>query len=106
MNETIFKSNFKLSFLANLSNFKRFLVIKIDDYMGGWNNYDDNVSDHRPVGIKLDFNSLNFNPESLHYEKRVINVVNTLGAKLNCNHSGLIIQLFNDGSAEKKYILK
>ena len=81
-------------------------VIKIDDYMGGWNNYDDNVSDHRPVGIKLDFNSLNFNPESLHYEKRVINVVNTLGAKLNCNHSGLIIQLFNDGSAEKKYILK
>lgn len=26
---------------------------KIDEYMGGWWNYDSHVSDHRPVGLKL-----------------------------------------------------
>lgn len=30
-------------------------IIKLDDYMsGGLNAYDNNISDHRPVGIKLD----------------------------------------------------
>lgn len=30
------------------------LTIKIDDYLqGGWNEYDQEVSDHRPVGLKL-----------------------------------------------------
>lgn len=29
-------------------------VLKIDDYLpGGWSEYDSNVSDHRPVGLKL-----------------------------------------------------
>jgi endonuclease/exonuclease/phosphatase family metal-dependent hydrolase len=31
-------------------------TIKIDQYLeGGWNEYEDNVSDHRPVGLKLYF---------------------------------------------------
>jgi len=81
-------------------------VIKIDDYMGGWNNYDNNVSDHRPIAVKLDFNSVIFNPELVNYEKRVINVVNILGADFNSNCTGLIIQFFDDGSVEKKYIIK
>ena len=29
-------------------------TIKIDEYLdGGWSEYDENISDHRPVGIKL-----------------------------------------------------
>jgi endonuclease/exonuclease/phosphatase family metal-dependent hydrolase len=28
-------------------------VIKVDDYMASWSAYDNNVSDHRPVGIKM-----------------------------------------------------
>lgn len=29
-------------------------TIKIDEYLaGGWNEYDNNISDHRPVGIKI-----------------------------------------------------
>ena len=33
-------------------------TIKIDEYIdGGWNEYDQNISDHRPVAIKLDFGS-------------------------------------------------
>ena len=32
-------------------------VIKIDEYLdGGWNEYDQNISDHRPVAIKFDVN--------------------------------------------------
>lgn len=33
-------------------------VIKVDDYMGSWNTYDYNISDHRPVGLKLYFNKI------------------------------------------------
>lgn len=33
-------------------------TIKIDDYMGGFYNYENNVSDHRPVGLKLDPTSI------------------------------------------------
>ena len=33
-------------------------TIKIDEYLnGGWNEYDQNISDHRPVAVKFDFNS-------------------------------------------------
>lgn len=33
-------------------------TIKIDEYLtGGWWEYDENISDHRPVGLKLDMNS-------------------------------------------------
>lgn len=28
-------------------------IIKLDDYFSSWNSYENNVSDHRPVGIKL-----------------------------------------------------
>ena len=31
-------------------------TVKIDDYLdGGWNEYDQNISDHRPVAIKFSF---------------------------------------------------
>ena len=81
-------------------------VIKIDEYMGGWSNYDNNVSDHRPVGIKLDFNAVNSNPELINYKKRFVKLVNILGSDINSDYSGLIIYFFDDGSVEKKYILK
>jgi endonuclease/exonuclease/phosphatase family metal-dependent hydrolase len=33
-------------------------TIKIDEYLdGGWNEYDYNISDHRPVAVKFNFNS-------------------------------------------------
>lgn len=30
-------------------------VIRVEDYLGGWQNYHELVSDHRPLGVKLDF---------------------------------------------------
>ena len=33
-------------------------TIKVDEYLdGGWNEYDYNISDHRPVAVKFNFNS-------------------------------------------------
>ncbi len=31
-------------------------VIKVEDYMGNWSNYSDQISDHRPLGVKLYLN--------------------------------------------------
>ncbi len=81
-------------------------VIKIDDYMGGWSNYDNNVSDHRPVGLKLDLNTVHFNPELLNTKKRVVKVVNILGTDVNSNCSGLIIQFYDNGTVERKFVIK
>jgi endonuclease/exonuclease/phosphatase family metal-dependent hydrolase len=30
-------------------------VIRVDEYMGNWQNYSDQISDHRPLGVKLFF---------------------------------------------------
>ena len=33
-------------------------TIKIDnEFIGGWSEYDSKISDHRPVGIRLNFNN-------------------------------------------------
>jgi hypothetical protein len=43
-------------------------TIKIDDYLSGWSEYDQNISDHRPVALKLNMdgnlsvNDFNNNP--------------------------------------------
>ena len=81
-------------------------VIRIDDYMGGWNNYDNNVSDHRPVAVKFSFNTTDLISIFLKHKKQVVKVVNILGSEIINNHSGLIIEFYDDGSVEKKYILK
>lgn len=31
--------------------------IKIEDYMSGWSDYDQNISDHRPIAMKLKFDN-------------------------------------------------
>tara|TARA_B100000609_G_C17053876_1_gene350455 strand:- start:126 stop:770 length:645 start_codon:yes stop_codon:yes gene_type:complete len=40
--------------LFQVLNISEVKTIKIDEYLdGGWNEYDQNISDHRPVAIKL-----------------------------------------------------
>tara|TARA_B100001094_G_scaffold59973_1_gene55442 strand:- start:193 stop:1266 length:1074 start_codon:yes stop_codon:yes gene_type:complete len=42
--------------LFNSANNLEVQTIKIDEYLeGGWDEYDQNISDHRPVGMKLSF---------------------------------------------------
>jgi endonuclease/exonuclease/phosphatase family metal-dependent hydrolase len=45
------------------------LTIKIDDYLSGWSEYDENISDHRPVALKLKMEpnlSVNDLPNSIY----------------------------------------
>ena len=81
-------------------------VIRIDDYMGGWSNYENTVSDHRPIGLKLDFNTINYMPEAINIEKRVIKVMDILGRDVLKKTTGLIFKLYGDGTVEKKIILE
>ncbi len=80
-------------------------VIRIDDYMSGWYNYDNNVSDHRPIGLKLDINSINYFSESISQKRSILKVVNLLGADVKKDLSGLIIEFYDNGTVEKKFRL-
>ena len=80
-------------------------VIRIDDYMGGWNNYDNNVTDHRPIALKLDISSVGINSDSKPFQKKIVKTVNILGSEISTNTSGLVIEIFDDGSVDFKYKL-
>ena len=41
--------------LIDNQNINSVYTFKIDDYMNGWNEYDNYISDHRPVVINLNF---------------------------------------------------
>ena len=44
-------------YFHNLRDYSTDKHHKIDDYInGGWTEYDQNISDHRPVGMKINFN--------------------------------------------------
>jgi exonuclease III len=81
-------------------------VIRIDDYMGSWSNYENTVSDHRPIGLKLDFNTLSNVPELIGTEIRGINVFDILGRDGLKIKSGLVFKRYSDGTVEKKIILE
>ena len=73
--------------------------------MGGWSNYDNNVSDHRPIGLKLNFNTTNDIAEAIYLDKKVIKVLDVFGKDVINKKRGLIFKIFDDGSVEKKFIL-
>ena len=76
-------------------------VIRVDDYMNGWNDYENNVSDHRPVGLKLDFANTTLIFEEINSNKKVIRVVDVLGREVNKNTKGMIFYIFETGKVEK-----
>ena len=75
-------------------------TIKIDEYLdGGWNEYDQNISDHRPVALKLYFGS------SINGDVNGDGVVNILDvvAAINIVLSGeyqVSVDLNEDGSVD------
>ena len=81
-------------------------VIRIDDYMGTWSNYENNVSDHRPVGLKLDFGAVSYISEEICAENRVFKLMDILGRDVQKKKSGLVFKVFDDGTVEKKIILE
>ena len=54
--------------------------IRIDDYMSSWSAYDYNISDHRPVGLKLEVDAVISTINNLeNSNKNLIKIVNILG---------------------------
>ena len=73
--------------------------------MGGWSNYDNNVTDHRPIALKLDVSSVGIYSDLKVFQKKIVKTVNILGSEIPTNTTGLVIELFDDGSADLKYKL-
>ena len=91
---------------ADFQNFNSLVsVIRIDDYIGTWSNYENNISDHRPIGLKLDFGPLSYVPE-IDKENRNFKVLDILGRDVSKKKSGLVFKLYDDGTVEKKIILE
>ena len=80
-------------------------VIRVDDYMGTWSNYENNVSDHRPIGLKLDVNNVTYISNKINTEKRVVKFLDILGREVMKKKSGLIFKVYDDGKVEKKIVL-
>ena len=77
--------------------------IRIDDYMNSWSNYDNNISDHRPVGLKLGVNSVvSSTLEIQPLNRNLIKVVDILGRETLLKKNNLIFYIYDDGSLEKK----
>ncbi|MBB79037.1 MAG: hypothetical protein CL844_08570 [Crocinitomicaceae bacterium] len=81
-------------------------VIRVDDYMGSWSNYDNNVSDHRPIGLKLSLNNLSYIPEIINKKKKVIKILDVLGRETNEKVNTPLFYIYNDGTIVKKIIIE
>jgi len=81
--------------------------IRIDDYMNSWNIYDNNISDHRPVGLKLQVdyvisNTLEIEPK----DKKLIKVVDILGRETKPKNYTPLFYMYDDGSMQKSIVVE
>ena len=81
--------------------------IRIDDYMSSWSAYDSNISDHRPVGLKLEVdavinNTLEIEPKG----KSLIKVVDVLGKETKPKNNTPLFYMYENGSVEKKMVVE
>ena len=74
--------------------------------MGGWSNYDNNVSDHRPIGLKLHFGTVSNISQTTNHQNRVFNFIDILGRDTHKHSKGLLLKIYNDRKVEKKIILE
>jgi len=81
--------------------------IRIDDYMSSWSTYDYNISDHRPVGLKLQVdavisNTLEMEPKG----KNLIKVIDVLGRETKHKNNTPLFYIYKNGSVEKKIVVE
>ena len=79
-------------------------TIRVDNYFGSFQLYDNLISDHLPVGINL-FNSVsNINIAPLKSSNTIKNY-NILGQASKSNYNKILFQINNEGRLEKKIII-
>jgi len=81
--------------------------IRIDDYMSSWNAYDNNISDHRPVGLKLEVDAVISTIHNLeNSNKNLIKIVDVLGRETKPKNNTLLFYMYDDASVEKKIVVE
>jgi endonuclease/exonuclease/phosphatase family metal-dependent hydrolase len=75
-------------------------TIKIDEYLdGGWSEYDQNISDHRPVALKLDFGSSINGDVNQDGDVNILDVVSMVNIVLSGKYNNLA-DFNNDGAVD------
>ncbi|MBC8510679.1 MAG: hypothetical protein H8D33_03350, partial [Cryomorphaceae bacterium] len=81
--------------------------IRIDDYMSSWSAYDYNISDHRPVGLKLQIDALISTIHDLeNSNKNLIKIVDVLGRETKPKKNTPLFYMYDDASVEKKIVVE
>jgi len=75
-------------------------TIKIDEYMeGGFDDYYENISDHRPVALKIEFGTSNDGDVNQDGSVNILDVVMTVNIVLSDEYDDLA-DLNNDGAVD------
>ena len=81
--------------------------IRIDDYMSSWNTYDNNISDHRPVGLKLEVDAVISATHELEISDiKLIKVADLLGKEVRKNAKGILFYIYDNGSVVKRIVVE
>ena len=81
--------------------------IRIDDYMSSWSAYDYNISDHRPVGLKLEVDAVISTIHDLeNSNKNLIKIVDVLGRETKPKKNTPLFYKYDDSSVEKKIVVE
>ena len=81
--------------------------IRIDDYMSSWNTYDNNISDHRPVGLKLAVNAvISTTVEIETLNGKLLKVVDVSGRKTKPKKNTHLFYIYENGTVEKKIMIE
>ena len=84
-----------------------FSCIRIDDYMSSWSAYDYNISDHRPVALKLQVESVISNTLELKSKSRnLIKIVDILGRETILKNNTILFYIYENGNVEKKIVIE
>ena len=70
--------------------------------MNSWYQYDNNISDHRPVALKLNFNNFTEILEIDFKDKKLLKIVDISGRKATKNNRGTLFYIYTGGVIEKK----
>lgn len=85
------------------NHFSEVSCIKIDDYMNSWLHYENNVSDHRPVALKLNFNHFTGMSEKDLEEKKLLKIVDVMGREVTEITKGTLFYIYDNGIVMKKF---
>ena len=78
-------------------------TIKVENEMGGWNQYEDYVSDHRPVAMRIALTPLSSEVEvDADSDKSLVGVYDVLGR--NCEYAPFksLLYFYSDGSVVRR----